>query len=332
MDNKPRIVSTGSYLPEKILSNSDLEKLVETNDEWIVSRTGMKERRIAAAGEFPSDMGAKAAKQALDKVGMSVEEIDLILVASITPDYIFPSTACLIQAQLGAVNAAAFDIQAACSGYLYGITTAKSFVKSGAYRNILVIASEKLSTIVNYQDRGTCILFGDGASACIVSNKGKGLFIRETCLGADGCLSDLLIQPAGGTRLPASAETVAARQHTIQMSGNEVFKHAVRRMEMAAKECLEKSGISENEISWMVPHQANIRIIEAVAKRFEVPMEKVYVTIHKYGNTSASSVGIALDELLQEKTLNHGENLVLVAFGAGFTWGAAALTYGDHSE
>lgn len=329
MDNKPRIVSTGSYLPEKVLSNQDLERLVETNDEWIVSRTGMKERRIAAADEFPSDMGAIAARQALERGGISVADIDLIVVASSSPDYIFPSTACLIQAKLGAVNAAALDIQAACSGYLYALATAKSFVKSGAYRNVLVVATEKLSSFVNYQDRSTCILFGDGASACVVSNQGKGLFIHETCLGADGGLADLLILPAGGARLPASLETVAACHHTIQMTGNEVFKHAVRRMELAAKDCLEKSGISEDQISWMVPHQANIRIIEAVAKRFEVPMEKVFLTIHKYGNTSASSVGIALDELLQTHTLNVGENVVLVAFGAGFTWGASVLTCGE---
>ncbi len=321
-----KIIGTGSYLPTRILTNGDLEKMVDTSDEWIVSRTGMKERRIAEKDEHTSDMGAAAALKAMEAAHVQPGDIDLILVATLTPDYAFPSTACLIQALLKAPQAVAVDMQAACSGYLYGLMMAKSFVESGQYRTVLLVASEKLSSIVNYKDRNTCVLFGDGASACVVSAQGKGLAIRNVKLGADGELANLLILPAGGSRKPASAETVCANEHYLQMEGKEVFKHAVRRMESSAKECLDQLGLSESEISWLIPHQANMRIIEALAKRFELPMEKVYMTIHKYGNTSASSVGIALDELLRENKLEPGDNLLLAAFGAGLTWGASVLT------
>lgn len=320
-----RIIGTGAYVPERVLSNADLEKLVETSDEWIVSRTGMKERRIARADEFTSDMGVEAAKKALEKAGLKAEELDLIIVATLTPDYIFPSTAALIQSALGANNAAAFDFQAACTGYLYGLSIAKSFVEAGTYRHVLVIASEKLSSIVNYKDRSTCVLFGDGAAASVVSSEGRGLLIREVCLGADGQLANFLILPAGGSRMPASEVSVAQGLHYISMEGKEVFKHAVRRMESAAKQCLEKAGMREEEISWLIPHQANVRIIDAMAKRFAVSDERVYKTVHKYGNTSASSVPIALDELVRSTPLGVNETILLVAFGAGFTWGAAIL-------
>jgi len=324
--HQARIIGTGSYLPEKILSNQDLEKMVETSDEWIMTRTGMKERRIARSDEYTSDMGYKAALKAMEAAKISPEKIDLILVASITSDFVFPSTACLLQAKLGAVNAAAMDIQAACTGYIYGLSQAKAYVQAGLYQNVLVVASEKLSSIVNYQDRNTCVLFGDGATACIVSSSGKGLMIRDLKLGADGQLAEVLILPAGGCRNPTTLDTVNAKQHFLHMEGKEVFKHAVRRMEAALKECLDKSGLTEAEISWLIPHQANIRIIEAIAKRFAVPEDRVYLTIHKYGNTSASSVGIALDELLREKEISQGENILLTAFGAGLTWGACVLT------
>lgn len=327
MHAKARIIGTGSYLPERILSNHDLEKMVETSDEWIETRTGMKERRIARADEFTSDMGYEAAKHAIEAAKISSAEIDLILVATTTPDYVFPSTACLLQARLKAVNAAALDIQAACTGYVYALSQAKAYVDSGLYKNVLIVASEKLSSIVNYKDRNTCVLFGDGASACIVSNRGKGLIIRDVCLGADGELAELLILPAGGSRNPASAQTLADNLHYLQMGGKETYKHAVRRMEMASKQCLDRAGLAESEISWIVPHQANARIIEAIAKRFGVQMERVYLTIHKYGNTSASSIGIALDELLRLKGLQPGENILLTAFGAGLTWGASVLTW-----
>ncbi len=325
-DIKARIIGTGCYLPERVLSNLDLEKMVETTDEWIVTRTGMKERRLARSDEFTSDMGYEAALKAIEAAKISADEIDLILVATLTPDYVFPSTACLLQAKLKAVNAAAVDIQAACTGYIYALSQAKAYIDSGLYKNVLIVAAEKLSTIVDYKDRNTCVLFGDGASACVVSGRGDGLLIRDVCLGADGDLAKLLILPAGGSRKPASAQTVCDGLHYLQMDGKETYKHAVRRMESASKNCLDRAGLAESEISWIVPHQANIRIIEGIAKRFGVPMERVYLTIHKYGNTSASSVGIALDELLREKKAGHGENLLLVAFGAGLTWGASILT------
>ncbi|MCH9626601.1 MAG: 3-oxoacyl-[acyl-carrier-protein] synthase 3 [Chlamydiales bacterium] len=321
-----RIIGTGSYLPERVLSNRDLEALVETSDEWIVSRTGMRERRLAAKDEFTSDMGVKAAKKALENAGKQSHEIDLILVATISPDYIFPSTASLVQSGLNAPQAAAMDFQAACTGYLYGLAMAKGFIESGLYKNILLIASEKLSSFVDYEDRNTCVLFGDGASASVISDSGEGFAIRQACLGADGEVAQLLMLPAGGCRHPASAETVASNQHYISMEGKEVFKHAVRRMESAAKECLEKAEMTEEQIDWLVPHQANERIIDAIAKRFAIDEAKVYKTVHKYGNTSASAVAIALDELICEKEIKTGENMLLVAFGAGFTWGATILT------
>jgi 3-oxoacyl-[acyl-carrier-protein] synthase-3 len=321
-----KIIGTGSYLPEKVLSNADLEKMVETSDEWIVTRTGMKERRIAREDEFTSDMGAKAGEAALKDAGIRGEDLDCILVGTLTPDYPFPSTACLIQNILGAKRAAAADVQAACAGYLYLLGMAKSFVESGMYKNVLVIAAEKLSSITNYKDRSTCILFGDGASACVVSSEGKGLVLESLQLGADGEQAELIIMPAGGCRKVASAESVAGGEHFIKMAGNEVFKHAVRRMETACKECLDEAGISEEEISWLIPHQANLRIIDAIAKRFEhLPPERIFKTVQKYGNTSASSVGIALDELLKGAPLKKGERILLTAFGAGLTWGAGVL-------
>jgi 3-oxoacyl-[acyl-carrier-protein] synthase-3 len=271
-------------------------------------------------------MGYAAAQRALESAGRGPADIDMILVATLTPDFTFPSTACLIQARLGATGAAALDVQAACTGYIYALSIAQAYIESGRYRNILVIASEKLSSIVDYTDRTTCVLFGDGASACVVSCTGKGLLVRDICLGADGELSDLLKLPAGGSRHPASAETVESKMHYLRMEGKETYKHAVRRMEMAAKQCLDKVGLSESDISWIVPHQANVRIIEGIAKRFGVSMDRVCLTIHKYGNTSASSLGIALDELVREGRLNTGENILLVAFGSGLTWGASILT------
>lgn len=322
---KARIIGTGAYLPQKVLTNKDLEKMVDTSDEWIVTRTGMRERRIAAQDEYTSDMGLKAAKKAIEKAKIDPNSIDLILVATLTPDFTFPSTACLIQSALG-IDAAAVDIQAACTGYIYGLSIAKAFVESGLYRTVLIVAAEKLSSIVDYEDRSTSILFGDGASACIVSDKGPGLVIRDVTLGSDGDQADILKMPAGGSRNPASMHTIDQKMHYIQMGGREVFKHAVRRMETSSKECIDKAGLKESDINWLVPHQANIRIIDAIAKRFEVPSERVFITVDKYGNTSASSVGIALDELLEEKEIASGDNILLTAFGAGLTWGSTVLT------
>ncbi len=324
--DRARIIAQGSYLPEKVLSNADLAKIVDTNDEWITSRTGMKERRIAADDEFTSTMAIHAAKAALKRANMPVEEIALIVVATATPDYPFPSTATLVQQGLGAKNAAAMDISAACSGFIYGLSLCKAYIESGAYENVLLIASEKLSTITDYTDRGTCILFGDGASAAILSNKGAGLAIRDVTLGADGNQWELLHIPSGGSRSPASKETVEKGGHYMVMNGKEVFKHAVRSMESVSRQSLERAGLSEADISWVVPHQANIRIIDALAKRFNIDPDRVYKTIHKYGNTSASAVAIALNELIDEHPVNEGENILLTAFGGGFTFGSSILT------
>ncbi|MCH9631297.1 MAG: 3-oxoacyl-[acyl-carrier-protein] synthase 3 [Chlamydiia bacterium] len=324
-----RITGTGSYLPKKVLTNADLEKIVDTNDEWIVSRTGMKERRIADDNETNSYMGTEAARVALEEANLPAEEIDLILFATVTPDFMFPSTACLVQKNIKATKAAAFDMQATCSGYIYALATAKAYVESGLYKNVLVIASEKLSSFTDYTDRGTCVLFGDGAASCVVSSSGKGLLISNAVLGADGGLSEILKVPAGGSKKPASIETVEGKEHYIKMEGREVYKHAVRRMEAASIESLKQVGITESDISYLIPHQANLRIIEGLAKRFQVGKDKVYITIHKYGNTSASSCGIALHELMNEKKLDQGKRILLVAFGGGLTWGASVLTVTD---
>lgn len=324
---KARIIGLGSYLPKNILSNQDLEKMVETSNDWIVSRTGMHERRIARDDEFPSDMGASAALEALKSCGLRAEQVDMIIVATMSPDYISPSTANLIQAKINLENAAAMDIQAACTGFLYALSIAKAFIENHTYKNVLVVATEKMSAFIDYQDRNTCILFGDGAAAAVVSGNGRGLQIDSLSLGSDGKFADLVKIPAGGSRHPATQQTLEGRQHYFQMSGNELFKHAVRKMSLAAQECLEQNGLTEKEISWLVPHQANKRIIDALAKNFGVANEKVYQTIHKYGNTSASSILIALHELTQNYKLQSGEHLLLTAFGGGLTWGAGLLTY-----
>jgi 3-oxoacyl-[acyl-carrier-protein] synthase-3 len=325
----PRIVSTGSYLPKKVLSNADLENTVDTSDEWIWTRTGIRERRIAADDESTSDMGYEAGQRALEVGRIAPEEVDLIVVATSTPDYLLPSTASLLQAKLGTVHAVAFDIQAACSGYLYGLSIAKSFIESGQYSTILLVASEKLSAITDYQDRNTCVLFGDGAAACCIRSEGIGLSIRNIILGCDGRQADLLKVPGGGSRHPISQMTIDQRLHYITMEGSEVFKHAVRRMEAACKEALQTAGLEEDKLSWLIPHQANIRIIEALADRFGISRERIYITLHKYGNTSASSCGIALDEFLQTHQLSIDDSILLAAFGAGFTWGAGVITYAE---
>lgn len=326
MKSAARIVCIRSYLPERILTNQDLEKIIDTSDEWIVSRTGMHERRIAASDEFPSDMGASAALKTLTAANVLPEKVEMILVATMSPDYLSPSTACLIQAKLGATNAAAMDIQAACTGFLYGLSIAKAYIESGLYQNVLLIATEKMSAFIDYTDRTTCVLFGDGASAALITNSGPGLRIDSVCLGADGSLADLVCIPGGGSRKPASVETVAEGMHYFKMVGNEVFKHAVRRMTAAARDCLKKAELDEIHVDWLVPHQANKRIIDAIAKQFNIAEEKVYKTVHKYGNTSASSIAIALDELIQENDFKKGEHLLLTAFGGGLTFGASILT------
>lgn len=320
------ITGLGVFLPENILSNADLEKMVETSDEWILTRSGISERRLANESEFTSSMGTKAAEAALKQAGIHAKEVDAIIVATMTPDHLCPNTACLIQGALQAENACAFDLSAACSGFLFGLSIAKAWIETGAFKNILVIASEKNSAFIDYQDRTTCVLFGDGAGAAVVQGGGSGYIIRHVSLGADGNQSSLISIPAGGSRQPASSATVADKNHYLKMAGKEVFKHAVRRMEAAAKECLEKVGLAQEELSWLVPHQANLRIMEAIAKRFDIPWERVYRTIHKYGNTSASTVPIALSELDSLQLTKEHDNVLLVAFGGGLTWGASLLT------
>lgn len=323
---KAYINSVASYLPKKILTNEDLEKMVDTSDEWIVSRTGIRERRIAGPDECTSDMGYFAAKEALKKANLLPNEVDFILVATQSPDYPFPSTASLIQAKLGAQGAAALDIQAACTGMLYALSIAKAYIVSGAYKNILVITAEKLSSIIDYNDRNTCVLFGDGAAACVISSRGPGLVLGAETLGADGKESHLLVMPAGGSKHPTSEETVKNKMHYLRMDGKELFKHAVRRMESAILETLKKDNLSESDIAYLVPHQANIRIIDALMKRFNVSEDSVVKTIEHYGNTSASSIGIGLDVLLSKDVIRNQDKLLLFAFGAGLTWGAMILT------
>lgn len=323
---KASIWSTGSYLPEKILSNFDLEQMVDTSDEWIVTRTGIRERRLASSDEYTSVMGAKAAEKAIEKAGLVKSQIECIIFATSAPDYIFPSSAALAQAYLGIKEVPCFDCMAACTGYLYGLSLAKAYVESGVYTHVLLIAADKLSSFVNYEDRNTCVLFGDGGAACVVGPTRPGsLEIANVNLGADGSLADLLSLPAGGSRLPASQETLDSGKHFVFMEGKEVFKHAVRRMESAAKTCISAAGIEETDVDWLVPHQANVRIIDAIAKRFAIDENRVFKTLSRYGNTAASSVGIALDELLQTQHISSDEHFLLVAFGGGLSWGAVIL-------
>lgn len=322
---KARITGLSSYLPETILSNKDLEKMVETSDEWIVTRTGIKERRIANAEETTSVMGFLAAQKALMKAHLNRDQIDMILVATMTPDHITPSTAALIQSKLEAKNAAACDLQAACTGFIYTLSMAKAYIESGLYKHILVIASEKMSSVIDYKDRNTCVLFGDGAVAAVVSHEGEGLILDAISLGADGDLADLIKIPAGGSKAVATHETIDKGLHYLQMNGKEVFKHAVRKMSSAALESLKMAHLSKEEITWLIPHQANLRIIDAISDHLAFPKEKIYKTLHKFGNTSGASVGIALDCLIEEKGLSKNDSILMVAFGAGLTWGALVL-------
>ena len=321
------IVGTGSYLPARVLTNADLEKQIDTTDEWIVSRTGIRERRIASAQECTSDMGAEAARRAITQAGIDVEEIDLIICATLTPDMPFPATACLIQHKLGAKRSAAFDIEAACSGFLYALEIGQQFITSGTYNTVLVIGAEKLSTIVDWEDRGTCVLFGDGAGAAILRSRGEEHGILTTCMGADGAQSDILLMPAGGARYPASKESVSGRMHYLKMAGKEVFKHAITAMQTAAETALAKCNLKITDIKCIIPHQANLRILEAIADRLEAPMEKVYINLARYGNVSAASVAIALDEAARAGRFQRGDLILLIVFGSGLTWAACVIQW-----
>ncbi|HAX61901.1 MAG TPA: 3-oxoacyl-ACP synthase [Elusimicrobia bacterium] len=319
------IIGIGSYLPEKILTNAELEKMVDTTDEWITTRTGIKERRIAKDTEATSDLAIHAAKRAIKKANISPEEIDAIIVATITPDMFFPSTACFVQKGLGAKNAAVFDIAAACSGFIYGTAIAKDMLKNGTYKTVLVIGAETLSRITDWQDRNTCVLLGDGAGAVILKKTDSDSDILSSYLGADGNAGDLLYIPGGGSRNPATHKTVDDRLHYMKMEGNKLFKIAVRAMADSAKKAIELAGITCDDVRLIIPHQANIRIVEAVGKQLGVPMEKVFLNIQKYGNTSAATTPIALEEAIYEGKVKKGDIVVLVAFGGGLTWGAAAI-------
>ncbi len=321
------ILSTGKYVPEKILTNADLEKMVETNDEWIVTRTGMKERHIAREDEASSDLAYEAALIALKKANLAPEDLDLILVATITPDSAFPSTACILQNRLGAKKAAAFDLSAACSGFIYGLASASNFIATGMYKNALVIGAECLSKITDYTDRNTCILFGDGAGAVVLGEVPEGRGFLSFELGADGSGGELLKLAGGGSRMPSSQSTVDNKQHYIYMAGSEVFKFAVRIMGNAAEEALRKAGLEKSDIDLLVPHQANIRIIQSAVHRLNLPEEKCMINLHKYGNVSAASIPLALAEADEEGRIKPGDCVVLVGFGGGLTWGATAIRW-----
>jgi len=322
------IAGTGSYLPEMIMTNADLAKRVDTSDEWIFSRTGIRERRIAAEGEHTSHMASAAARKALEQAGLEASEIQLIIVATITPDTLTPATACYVQQQLGAKAAVAFDISAACSGFLYAMKISKRMISAGAFDNALIIGAEKLSAFVNWEDRTTCVLFGDGAGAAVLrrAEPGEGS-ILATEMGTDGNLTHLLNIPGGGSACPITESNVNSHMATLAMQGKEVFKHAVTRMKQAAETVIERAGLDAEDIACVIPHQANLRIIDAIAERLSVPQGRVFINLDKYGNTSAAAVAIALDEANRTGAFKRGDNIVLVVFGAGLTWAAAAVRW-----
>ena len=321
------ITAVGSYVPARILTNAELEKIVDTTDEWITTRTGIKERRLAADDEFTSDMAAQAARRAMEKAGITADQIDLIIVATITPDMLFPSTAALVQNKLGARKAAAFDIEAACSGFIYALEIGQQFIMSRTYETVLVIGAERLSSIVNWKDRNTCVLFGDGAGAAILQHRPDAHGLLTACMGADGDKAMLLCMPGGGSRIPATTDSVNAGLHHLQMDGKETFKNAVNAMLGAAKEALRRCEIDISQIKLVIPHQANRRIIDALGERLGVKSDQVFVNVDKYGNTSAASVAIALDEAVTQGRLQRGDLALLVVFGAGLTWAAAVIEW-----
>lgn len=321
------ITGVGAYLPERVLTNAELERLVETTDEWITSRTGIRERRIAAADEATSDLAARAALRALEFAGVTPEQVDLIIVATITPDMLFPSVACLVQQKIGARRAAAFDLEAACSGFIYALEVGQQFIMSHTYDTVLVIGAEKLSSIVDWTDRNTCVLFGDGAGAVVLQNRPRSHGLLTACMGADGSKAQLLCMPGGGSRIPATLDSVSSRLHYLRMDGRETFKNAVTAMGQAAQEVLARCDLTIDRIKLIIPHQANRRIIDAVADRVGAPVERVYMNVDRYGNTSAASIPIALDEARRTGRIKSGDITLLVAFGAGLTYGSALLRW-----
>ncbi len=324
------IIGTGSYMPERTLTNHDLEKIVDTSDEWIFSRTGIRERRIAAEGEATSDMASAAARNAMEMAGVKPEELDLIIVATVTPDMFFPSTACMVQKKIGAKNAVCFDISAACSGFLYALQTARHYLNGGPRMTALVIGAEKLSSLINWNDRNTCVLFGDGAGAVVVrtdtSANAPGR-VLSSVMGSDGNLSDLLKVPGGASAQPITPENVLSRPNTIHMEGRETFKHAVTRMCQASEEALKQAGLTAKDVAMVIPHQANARIISVIAERLGVPEEKTFINLDKYGNTSAATIPVALDEANRSGRIKRGDVILLVAFGGGFTWASSVIIW-----
>ncbi len=321
------IIGTGAAMPTEVLTNLDLEKMVDTSDEWITARTGVKERRIAPPGMASSDYAYDASLKAMETARVSADELDMIIVGTVTPDAPLPSTACILQQKLKAKNAAVVDIVAACTGFIYGLAFARAMILTDQMDKVLVIGVETLSRLVNWEDRNTCVLFGDGAGAAVVAGSDKPGGIIDTFLKGDGSLSHLLQVPAGGGRIPITRENINNGDRFIKMEGQDVFKSAVKAMGEAATKILKRTGIGSEDVSLMIPHQANMRIIEATARRIRLPMDRVFVNIHKYGNTSAASVPVALDEAIREGRINSGDKVILVAFGAGFTWGSALIEW-----
>jgi 3-oxoacyl-[acyl-carrier-protein] synthase III len=322
------ITGWGCSVPERVLTNADLEKMVETSDEWITSRTGIKERRIVGPGESTASMAIEASRRALEQAEVPPWQVDLVICCTATPDYLFPATACLIQHEIGAENAGAFDLEAACTGFIYGLAVGSQFIKSGAYKTVLVVASEALSRFIDWTDRTTCVLFGDGAGAVVLQPSDRPSGLISFVLGSYGVGEDLIKVPGGGARIPATSESVAGRDHYIKMNGQEVYRFAVRVLGDSAIEALDKAGLGYEDISLFVPHQANTRIIDSVAKRLELDREKVFMDIEKFGNTSAASIPIALCEAVAEGRVKPGDNLLFVAFGAGLTSGACIVKWG----
>ena len=321
------IVGTGSYTPEKRLTNDDLSKMVDTSDDWIITRTGIKERRIAAKDEQTSDMAAKAALKALEQANVSAEDVDLILVATATPDMLFPATACFVQKKIGAKNAACLDISAACAGFLFGIEIAQQFITSHTHDTVLVIGAEKLTSITNWTDRNTCVLFGDGAGAAVLQHRGRAHGVITTHIGSDGQFTDILFMPGGGSRCPITKDNVDLNLATIHMTGKDVYKQAVIAMLRAAQKALDQAGLSIDDIACVIPHQANLRIIEAIADRLKIPLDRFYVNLDKYGNTSAAAVAIALDEANRSGRIKPGDYILMVVFGGGLTWASTIVEW-----
>jgi 3-oxoacyl-[acyl-carrier-protein] synthase-3 len=324
---KAGVAGVGTYVPEQIITNADLEKIIDTSDEWIVSRSGIRERRIAPPEMATSDFAVIAAQEAIADAGITAAEIDLIIVATNTPDMLFPATASLVQDRIKAKNAAAFDLAAGCTGFMYALVVGSQFVSTGSCRNVLVIGSENLSKVINWKDRKTCVLFGDGAGAVVLRQAAPGSGLLSYKLWSDGSGGQLLMQPAGGSRLPASHETVDNNLHYLHMKGREIFKFAVRATGKAAEEVIAAAGLQKSDIDWFIPHQANVRIIEAAAKRLGLPREKVLVNVDRYGNTSTASIPIALAEAVRCGKIKKGDHVLMVGFGAGLTWAAAVLKW-----